>query len=116
MTREEVEERLEDYAAHKAVKEAHEDAEEPSLETGNEKLENEKGDGQDSTQDREDEANQKTSLGDDVSQDEIESQDEIIHSAAPSLNDCDLSALRYLHTHHNLNLHKHMNYLHLKGN
>ena len=32
MTREEVEERLEEYAAYKAVKEAHEDTEEASLE------------------------------------------------------------------------------------
>ena len=40
MTREEVEERLEEFAAHKAVKEAHEGEEETILDTSSEKLEN----------------------------------------------------------------------------
>ena len=39
MTREEVEERLEEYAAYTAIKEAHEDAEENPSETGDDNLE-----------------------------------------------------------------------------
>ena len=39
MTREEVEERLEEYAAYKAVKEAHEDVEENPPETDDDSLE-----------------------------------------------------------------------------
>ena len=41
MTREEVEERLEEYAAHKAIKDAHEDAEDLPLEVDNETMGNE---------------------------------------------------------------------------
>ena len=40
MTREEVEERLEEYAAYTAIKEAHEDAEENPSETGDDNLKN----------------------------------------------------------------------------
>ena len=69
MTREEVEERLEEYAAYTAIKEAHEDAEENPSETGDDNLENgENNNSQDSIEEA-------TSVEGDVPQDEAGPQD-----------------------------------------
>ena len=76
MTREEVEERLEEYAAHKALEDAHEGTEDPLLEASNEKIPNDEGDSQDSAEGKEDETGHETSAEVDAPQDETEFQDD----------------------------------------
>ena len=91
MTREEVEERLEEFAAYKSVKETHEDTEQSLIEESSEKIES-------------DDANIENSIGDKdnleedlllAEAEEVVSEVEFIpeEAPAPSLNDCDLSEL-----------------------
>ena len=86
MTREEVEERLEEYAAYKAIKEDHEDIEENPPETDDDSLENGVGNNsQNSDKEKEEETDEKA-LAEVTPLDE-ESQDEADHPPVPSLDE-----------------------------
>ena len=87
MTRKEVEERLEEYAAYKAIKEAHEDVEETPLETNDGSL----GNGVDNNPQNFDKEKEEEILA--VLPLDEEPQDETNHSLVPSLDNCDLSEL-----------------------
>ncbi|MBV52093.1 MAG: hypothetical protein CMH77_06325, partial [Nitrospinae bacterium] len=84
MTREEVEERLEEFAAYQAIKEAHDDTEEIFPDTDDENLENQE---EDSSEDIVNGTDAETSAEGNDPQEEEESQDDTKASSAPSLDD-----------------------------